>query len=341
MISAIRPVKPDMGEPSAVLVRTPNWLGDLMMSTAFLRALLARFPQARVDLIVRRGFETLPLPHRGRIHAFDKRAMASGAFGRQFKNGGHSHMFVLPPSLSSAWMAYRTGIPWRIGHPGQLRTFLLRPALPHRNPPRSIHLAQEYLELLEPWMRATVEAYPPGLEIDATWIARHLPAALAGAEDYAVLAPGAEFGPAKQWPPAHYREVARTLGREGVRVVVAGLPAEREAAAGILADVPGGLNLCGDTALPNLTAMLARARLLVSNDSGAMHVAAALAIPQVAIFGSTNPDWTAPLNPKAAILYRGEPCSPCYGRTCHLGHTRCLTEISPEEVLAAARPLLG
>ena len=70
-------------------------------------------------------------------------------------------------------------------------------------------------------------------------------------------------------------------------------------------------------------------------------VAAALAIPQVAIFGSTNPDWTAPLNPKAAILYRGEPCSPCYGRTCHLGHTRCLTEISPEEVLAAARPLLG
>ena len=130
MISAIRPVKPDLGEPSAVLVRTPNWLGDLMMSTAFLRALLARFPRARVDLIVRRGFEPLPLPHRGRIHAFDKRAMASGAFGREFKDRGHSHMFVLPPSLSSAWMACRTGIPWRIGHPGQMRTFLLAQIVP-------------------------------------------------------------------------------------------------------------------------------------------------------------------------------------------------------------------
>src|SRR3970040_1952063 len=102
--------------PHAVLVRTPNWLGDLMVSTSFLRALLARFPEARVDLIVRRGFEALPLPHRGRILPYDKRGAGPGRFGRALRGAGYSHAFILPPGFSSAWMAWNAGVPWRIGY---------------------------------------------------------------------------------------------------------------------------------------------------------------------------------------------------------------------------------
>ncbi len=101
------------GEPTSILVRTPNWLGDLLLSTAFLRALLARFPQAGVDLIVRQGFEVLPLPRRGRILAYDKRSQPPGRFGKSLRaeylvRERCSHFFLLPPSFSSAWMAFRS-----------------------------------------------------------------------------------------------------------------------------------------------------------------------------------------------------------------------------------------
>jgi heptosyltransferase-2 len=155
-----------------------------------------------------------------------------------------------------------------------------------------------------------------------------------------VLAPGAEYGPAKQWPAEHYRRAAAALHGAGWRIVVAGLPGDRPVGEAILADAPGGLNLCGETALPGLVALLARAALLVSNDSGAMHIAAALGTPQVALFGSTNPVWTRPLNPRARVVYRALPCSPCYRRVCPLGHTDCLVGIAPNAVVQQALSLL-
>ncbi len=332
---------PPGGEPEAILVRTPNWLGDLLMSTAFLRTLLGRFPRARVDLITRRGFEVLPLPHRGRVHPYHKAARGPGAFGASLRDGGHSHFFVLPPSFSSAWMAYRSGVPHRIGYRGGGRGWLLRPALAYGKAHRSVHLITEYLGLLEPWGVEPGEGHAPGLDLNEAWIERNLPAALTGARGYAVLAPGAEFGPAKQWPVAHYRSLAAGLAGAGRGVVVAGLAADREAGEAILAGLEHGHhNLCGETDLPGLVALLARAGLLVSNDSGAMHLAAALQMPQVALFGSSNPVWTAPLNRRAEVIYRALECSPCYRRECPLGHTRCLTEIAPGEVLERSLKLM-
>lgn len=340
---------PAFGEPEAILVRTPNWLGDLLMSTAFLRALLARFPQARVDLITRRGFELLPLPRRGEIFPYDKALWGPGRFGASLRGRGHTHFFVLPPSFSSAWMAFRSAIPHRIGYRGAGRGWLLRPALAHGGPHRSVHLVREYLGLLAPWGAepAALEAEAMatrGLDLSEDWIADNLPGALAGEAGYVVLAPGAEFGPAKQWPLAHYRSLAVGLaagaGHSGRRIVVTGLPKDRAAGGEMIEGLAGGLNLCGETDLSQLVALLARAGLLVSNDSGAMHIGAALQIPQVALFGSSNPTWTAPLNPKAAVMYRGLECSPCYRRECPLGHTNCLREIEPEEVLASSLALL-
>lgn len=328
-------------EPTAILIRTPNWLGDLLVSTAFVRAVLARFPAARVDLIVRRGFEALPLPHRGEVLPFDRHAVSAGAFGRSLRGRGHSHLFVLPPSFSSAWMGFRTGIPVRVGYRGEGRRWLLRPALRHRHAPRSVHLIREYLDLLAPWTGLDADPPPATLEPPPGWIEAHRPPAAPAPGTYVVLAPGAEYGPAKQWPQAHYRTLAQGLAAAGWPVVVAGLPKDRPLGDALLAGLPGGLNLCGDTDLPGLAALLAGARLLVSNDSGAMHLGAALDVPQLALFGSTNPTWTGPLSPRAAVLTRNEPCSPCYARECPLGHLRCLNELHPGPVLERALALLG
>lgn len=340
MKPATAPSSASAEEPTSIVVRTPNWLGDLLMSTAFLRAVLERFPGVPVHLIVRRGFEVLPLPRRGEVLPYDKATQGPGAFGRSLRELGCSHFFVLPPSLSSAWMAFRSGVPHRNGYRGGGRGWLLRPALPYGHRHRSVHLVTEYLELLRAWGVTPGPGHVPGLELKEEWVAAHLPDALIGVGDYVVLAPGAEYGPAKQWPLAHYGALATGLAGEGWRVVVAGLGKDRAAADGILAGAAGGLNLCGETALPALVALLARARLLVSNDSGAMHIAAALQMPQLALFGSSNPAWTAPLNSRAEVVYRGLDCSPCYKRVCPLGHTDCLVGIEPGQVMGQVREML-
>lgn len=327
-------------EPEAILVRTPNWLGDLIVSTGWVAALLGRFPKARVDLVVRRGFEVLPLPHRGDVLPYDRRAMSAGAFGRSLKGCGYTHLFVLPPSFSAAWMAWRSGVPWRIGYGGGGRSWLLRPAFRHRHKPRSVHLLQEYLDLLAPWLQGRAEEHPPRLAVTAEWLARHAPPQAPWRGRPVVLAPGAEYGPAKQWPAQHYRELARALAGQGYTIAVAGLARERALGDAILAGVASGINLCGETSLAQLTALLAGAALLVSNDSGAMHLAAALGTPQLALFGSTNPTWTGPINPHGRVLYRGEWCSPCYARACRFGHTRCLTELLPVGAIEEAERLL-
>lgn len=340
MLRPFRSDAPPGGEPTAILIRTPNWLGDLLMSTAFVRTVLERFPEARVDLVVRAGFEVLPLPHRGRVIPYDRKAEKPGAFGRHLRGQGYSHCFVLPPSFSSAWMAWSSGIPWRIGYRGDGRALLLHPARAHRHGPRQVHLVQEYLDLLRPWMEAEATEHLPGLALPEGWMAEHLPAPLRKLPPYVVLAPGAEYGPAKQWPEPYYRQVAEGLAAEGWHVIVVGLPKDRDMGTRLIAGLPGAKNLCGETDLRQLTALLARAKLLISNDSGAMHLGAALGLRQVALFGSTNPTWTRPLNPRAAVLYLGIECSPCYARECPLHHLRCLVELPPEQVLERAGTLL-
>src|SRR5512139_3820900 len=130
------------GNPGRIVVRAPNWLGDLMMATGALRAILERWPDAEVDLVVRAGHEALPLPRRGRAIPFDETRMSAGAFGAALAGSGYDRFYVLPPSFSAAWMAFRSRVPERIGYRGQFRGPLLSPALSHRARPRSVHLAR-------------------------------------------------------------------------------------------------------------------------------------------------------------------------------------------------------
>jgi heptosyltransferase-2 len=325
-----------VGNPGRIVVRAPNWLGDLMMATGVVRAILERWPAASVDLVVRAGHEALPLPRRGRVIPFDHRAISAGTFGASLRATGYDRCYVLPPSFSSAWMAWRSGVPERIGYRGHFRGPLLHPAMAHRAPARSVHLTREYLDLIDPGLE--IDCYPPRLDLPEAWVAeqlaricRELP------ERFVAIAPGAVYGPAKAWPAERYRELARGLrDRAGVPVLLLGTSDEHALAEQVRGGEAGILNWCGTTDLPGLVAVLSRAALLVSNDSGAMHVMAALRRPQVAIFGSTSPAWTGPINPKASVVALGLPCAPCFARTCRYGHYDCLRSVTAAQVLGQA-----
>jgi heptosyltransferase-2 len=164
---------------------------------------------------------------------------------------------------------------------------------------------------------------------------------------YWVFAPGAEYGPAKCWPAAHYAELARRLhANDSLPVLLLGSGKEAALCQQIADAAPGACRvLAGQTSLMDAMALIAGARGLVSNDSGLMHVAAAFGIPQVAVFGSTSPEHTPPLNPRAQVLWlKGElglDCMPCFERNCRFGHTRCLSEVAPQRVETALHDALA
>lgn len=325
--------------PEKILIRTPNWLGDLMMSTAFIQAFLAHNKNAQVDLIVRKGFENIPLPHRGSVIAYDKKQVSLFKFARELKSSNYDQIFVLPPSFSSALMAFLSGIPKRTGYPGDARSIWLNDLKMYQKPHRTQHLINEYLQLLD--QRSDQTCYPY-LPVDTNWISsqiQHLDFTLP--QDFIVIAPGAKYGLAKMWPVGHYRELAGLLNAYGIQVLIIGTQDELELGDSIASGSKDTINLCGKTGLSEMIAVMAKSNLLVSNDSGTMHVMSALAKPQIALFGSTSTTWTGPVNSLAEVVAIGSPCSPCFKRTCKYQHYECLTGILPELVFESVLKIMN
>ena len=187
----------------------------------------------------------------------------------------------------------------------------------------------------------------PHLHLDAARLSAAT--ALVGVEPgaYWAFAPGAEYGPAKRWPPAHYAALARSLHAQGgLPVLLLGSPGEAALCKAISQQAAGACQvLAGQIALESAMALIAAARGVVSNDSGLMHVAAAFGVPQAALFGSTSPEHTPPLNASARVLWLKEElqldCAPCFDRACRFGHTRCLAELAPARVQAALLDAAG
>jgi heptosyltransferase-2 len=158
----------------------------------------------------------------------------------------------------------------------------------------------------------------------------------------AVLCPGAEYGPAKRWPAEHYAELAVKLGEAGFSVWLMGAQADKPVAQAILDARPGcAIDLCGKTDLASAIDLIAVAHVVVSNDSGLMHIAAALDRPLVALFGSSSPQHTPPRSEKARVEYLAIECSPCFARECPLGHFRCMRELSPARIFGEALAAAG
>lgn len=228
----------------------------------------------------------------------------------------YGRAIVLPNSWKSALVPFLAGIPRRAGYVGELRYGLLNSTLPNTKAPMPLHYAR---------LAGGDPASPlpqPRLQVSREEISEaQKKFGISG--PYAVLCPGAEYGPAKRWP--YFKELA---GRMGMPAVILGSRNDREAAAGI-----PGKDLAGRTTLDEAIALIAGAAAVVSNDSGLMHVAAALGRPQVALFGSSSPEHTPPASSKARVLWLRLECSPCFARECPLGHFRCMKEISVEQVL--------
>ena len=265
-----------------------------------------------------------------------RRAMAARLKGR------FDTAYVLPNSLKSALLPFLAGIPRRVGYSGESRLVLLNERL--KNPPKGVRPPMvAYYSALSG--EGQLEADRPRLALPAAEVDADLAALGLQRGAYAVFAPGAEFGPAKRWPARHFTGLAQQLD---MPVVLLGSGKERALCAEIAAPVnaarPGqAFNFAGETSLAQAFAAISAAKFVVSNDSGLMHVAAAFGVPQAAVFGSSSPLHTPPLNERAAVLWlKTDPayqppldCAPCFQRECPLGHTRCLNDITPTQVLAA------
>lgn len=332
------------------LIIAPQWIGDAVMTEPLLRRLHARGERLTVGALPWVAPVYRAMPQVAEVIEFP---FAHG--GLQFRarrsiakriEGQFDKAYVLPNSLKSALLPFMASIPQRIGYLGETRVGLLTHRL--KNPKSKPPMVAFYSALSG---ESGFDDDRPRLQINAIDISATLDVLGLQRSGYVVFAPGAEFGPAKRWPAAHFAELAARLN---LPVVLLGSGKEAALCDNIAAPinaVQAGkcFNLAGKTSLPQALALIAASHATVSNDSGLMHVAAALGVPQVAVFGSSSPLHTPPLNDKAAVIWlQSDPvyqppldCAPCFERECPLGHTRCLNDISAERVLQALKAMVS
>ncbi|MBA1273566.1 lipopolysaccharide heptosyltransferase II [Stutzerimonas azotifigens] len=330
-----------------ILIIGPSWVGDMVMAQTLFACLKQRHRDCEIDVLapdwsrpilermpeVRQAL-SFPVGH-GALEMATRRKIAQGLRGR------YDQAIVLPNSLKSALVPFFAGIPKRTGWRGEMRFGLL-------NDIRKLDKAR-YPLMIERFMAlafepgATLpEPYPqPALRIETQ--SREAALAKFGLSlDRPALAlcPGAEFGESKRWPSEHFAKVAELKIRQGWQVWLFGSKNDREVGEDIRARlIPGlreeAINLSGETSLAEVIDLLSCAEAVVSNDSGLMHVAAAVARPLVAVYGSTSPAFTPPLSQQVEVVRLGLDCSPCFERTCRFGHNNCMRELKPRPVVEA------
>ena len=324
-----------------IFVRLPNWLGDGLLARPLLAALARMSPRPELRTIGPAALLELLTSggEAGEGHVWPAAPEERHRLQATLRAWRPDVALVLPPSFSSAWFAWNTGARERIGYAHEARSPLLTRAL--RRPPRGDrHLSEEYEALGHEVGTPRGSSALPDLAVPE---AGHLRAAAAlervgitGGTPFAVLGPGAIYGPAKRWPAERFAQLGDRLAASGLRVIVCGTRSERptcEAAGAGRHPV-----LAGETDLPTQAALCARSRVTVCNDSGLAHLAAAVGAPTVALFGSTSSAWTAPLGSRVRIVQHPPVCSPCFQRTCRIG-TVCLTAIEVAEVQRACEAI--
>jgi len=328
------------------LIVGPSWLGDAVMMDALVQRLKRADPAGRITVLTPAHLDELvkrlPGVDATIVNPFAHGALKLGErarFGRALK-GRFDEAFVLPHSWKSALIPVFAGIPRRIGFVGEARYLVLTDARP-LNEQALPRMVDRFCLLAEPRGTATPATSPiPRLEADPARSALVLARlGLEGGRGVA-LCVGAEYGPAKRWPAAHFAALVRRLAAAGLAPWLIGGPGDAPIGAEVAAQSPVARDLTGRTSMGEAVDLIAAARAVVSNDSGLMHVAAALGRPLVALYGSTSPAFTPPLSPSAVILSLNVECSPCFERVCPLGHFKCLNELSPERVWAAVERLL-
>ncbi|HEC85735.1 MAG: lipopolysaccharide heptosyltransferase II [Candidatus Parabeggiatoa sp. nov. 2] len=335
-------------KPSSILIVGPSWVGDMVMAQSLFKVLKREQPKVTIDVLAPTWSEGLLqrmpevryiFPHtieHGQLAWQERRRIS-----QELRSQGYQQAIILPNSWKSALIPFWAKIPRRTGYRGEMRYGLLN----------------DIRKLNKLILRKTVEQFvalgiPPNSPFSGPGgnLGQQVPnPRLSPGQVEKVLqrlgleyprqptlaiCPGAEYGPAKQWQPADYVTCAKRKLSEGWKVWIFGSPKDASLGARIQALAGEGcINLCGQTTLPEAVDLLSLMQFVITNDSGLMHVAAALDKPMIAIYGSSNPGMTPPLSNNAHILYLGLKCSPCYQRTCPKKHLKCLRDIKPEQVL--------
>jgi len=334
-----------------VLVVGPSWVGDMVMAQALYKLLRQQDPQVEIHVVAPPWslpvLERMPEVARGIELAVGHGELGLGRrfdLARRLSAERYTRAIVLPRSAKAALVPWLARVPRRTGFRGELRYGLLNDirVLDARldqtvkrfvalGLPRDAAVSAELPAALEPRLRSD----PRNLE--------RLRAAhgLEAGKRLAALMPGAEYGPAKRWPAAHFGALAAALANADADVVVLGSAKERSIGDEVVAAAANARvrNLCGATALVDVVDLLAAADVAVSNDSGLLHVAAAAGAPVVAIYGSSSPRFTPPLTAAAAVVSLEIECSPCFARECPLKHLKCLNDLGPTTVLRAVDTL--
>ena len=337
---------------TASLVIAPQWIGDAVMTEPLLRVLAQRGESLSVAAMpwvapIYRAMpqvsEVIELPFpRGGLHWAARRNLA-----QQWRSR-FERAYVGPNSWKSALLPWLAGIPVRVGYHGETRVGLLNQRIPNPAKDQRGAMVAHYLALAQIEADSSVQ---PKLDLSLDLLKTTLLNFDLKLGAYAVFAPGAEYGPAKRWPAAYFAEMGL---RTGLPVVLLGSAKEAalcdDIAKRINQERPkNARNLAGKTDLSQAMALIASSQAMLSNDSGLMHVAAAMGVPQVAVFGSSSPLHTPPLSDKAVVLWlKNEAsyqpaldCAPCFERSCPLGHLRCLNDLMPERVEQAWREVVS
>ena len=334
-----------------ILIVAPNWVGDSILSEPLVALLRDPSENPVVDILappwcapvyarmrgIRRIIES-PFGH-GKLDLGGRRRLA-----QELRKEHYTHSFILPNSWKSALVPFLARIPKRVGYKGESRWGLLTDArrLDRKAQPR---LVDRFAALALP--RGGLVPMPPSpvLVPDVANRAAAMRALrLKTDRPVVILCPGAEYGPAKRWPPNQFAELAALFLHDGLQVWIVGSPNDRMAADAVLNSLGDNMHKVRDltarTDLGTAIDILSSASLVVSNDSGLMHAAAAVGAPLVALFGSSSPAYTPPLSPLAQVAKTDIACSPCFERESPLGHFKCMRELKPSIVYNLARTAL-
>mgnify|MGYP001335450058 CR=1 FL=1 len=326
------------------LIVAPSWIGDTIMAQPLFARLHASHPDLRLDALAPQWVVPV-LQRMAEIEEVVASPFGHGQLSlkarwrlaRELAARGYDAVYVLPNSLKSALVPFMAGIPRRIGFTGESRFGLInirhdidKVALPLMVE-RFAQLAEPPgAQLPRPISHPKIRSTAADQERTLSELGLERPLRIAG------LCPGAEYGPAKRWPARHFAALARKLAETGYAIWLFGSPKDHAIAEEIAQLAPGVCrNLCGATSLGQAIDLLALADFVVCNDSGLMHVAAALDRPLVTLYGSSSPGFTPPLSDQADILSLRLDCSPCFKRDCPLGHLDCLNKLLPEQVFSA------
>lgn len=323
-----------------ILIVGPSWVGDMVMAQSLFITLKRRFPNAMLGVLAP-GWSLPVLERMPEVDEAIALDVKHGEFGWKTRRdvarslkGRFDRAIVLPRSLKSALVPFLAGIPRRTGFTGEQRLVLLND---RRRLDKSVldQTVKRFVALGLPAEQAASGDFAipqPRLRVDPAR-QRTLRDTLGLGERPAIgMMPGAEYGPAKQWPLAHFRELAEHLTGAGYAVWIIGGPKDADAGDTIAEGLHHVRNLCGQTRLADAIDLLAGCEQVVTNDSGLMHVAAAVGTRIQALYGSSSPRYTPPLTDSADIHYLALSCSPCFQRTCPLGHRNCLVGIEPTRV---------